>query len=362
MCLGWGDSWVRGAEGWRESVCVTSPVGGRGHGGGSRKVWNSQEETGLGEALRRKDGKAPGPPSPRSAGWGARPGVPALQGLGPGQAMAAQLQSGRGLGVDRELGGLPPASSSSPGVLGQLSWRPGRGVEGWAHSRANAAPLPLCYDLRTQSPAAACCPVPLPCTLAAPGPSLGALGPNAVGNRGGGGVGKGCLPPWAGGTLRHLWAQCCVWEARGSLWGHRAGRQLLSVPGVGTAGRPQPCRPPCPGGGKRARLGRRVPTAGLCAEPGGAGGVVKPPLRPTATRGQWQVQPPPPQVRGPRGRDVWRRREGARPAVLSPWDEAPIPAPTPPAPAAREARGDASCPNVSRSVRCGPLKPLCLAK
>lgn len=253
MCLGWGDSWVRGAEGWRESVCVTSPVGGRGHGGGSRKVWDSQEETGLGEALRRKDGKAPGPPSPRSAGWGARPGVPALQGLGPGQAMAAQLQSGRGLGVDRELGGLPPASSSSPGVLGQLSWRPGRGVEGWAHSRANAAPLPLCYDLGTRSPAAACCPVPLPCTLAAPGPSLGALGPNAVGNRGGGGVGKGCLPPWAGGTLRHLWAQCCVWEARGSLWGRRAGRQLLSVPGVGTAGRPQPCRPPRPAPGREAR-------------------------------------------------------------------------------------------------------------
>lgn len=341
---------------------MTSPVGGRGHGGGSRKVWDSQEETGLGEALRRKDSKAPGPPSPRSAGWGARPGVPALQGLGPGQPMAAQLQSGRGLGVDRELGGLPPASSSSPGVLGQLSWRPGRGVEGWAHSRANAAPLPLCYDLRTRSPAAACCPVPLPCTLAALGPSLGALGPNAVGNRGGGGVGKGCLPPWAGGTLRQLWAQCCVWEARGSLWGRRAGRQLLSVPGVGTAGRPQPCRPPRPAPGREARSPGAPGPHGLCAEPGGAGGVVKPLLRPTATRGQWQVQPPPPRVQGPRGRDVWRRREGARPAVLSPWDEAPIPAPTPPAPAAREARGDASCPNVSRSVRCGPLKPLCLAK
>lgn len=133
-------------------------------------------------------------------------------------------------------------------------------------------------------------------------------------------------------------------------------------PGSGQLAAPSPAvRPAPPRGGKRARLGRRVPTASAQSQ-AGLGGVVKPPLWPTATRGQWQVQPPPPRVRGPRGRDVWRRREGARPAVLSPWDEAPIPAPTPPAPAAREARGDASCPNVSRSVRCGPLKPLCLAK
>lgn len=106
-------------------------------------------------------------------------------------------------------------------------------------------------------------------------------------------------------------------------------------PGSGQLAAPSPAVRPAPG--REARSPGAPGPHGLCAEPGGAGGVVKPPLRPTATRGQWQVQPPP--SPGPGAAGAGRLAPAGRSTARCPVPVGRGADPRPHAPSSRRPRG-----------------------